>query len=196
MVRRAGLWILLAVVMCGAGVGQQVALDSTPPSRAQVLKLMTAMGIQQNIDAALLNTQNKMKVAARASFLKENPDADAATLKKLDEVFDSTPLFNFEDISEAVILAYQKNLSAADVQSGIDFYTSEAGKRLMEKLSEIQREANESGGNLAQQKLAAYSEQLARKLRAFEAEVDKQNPPADKPKAADDQSKTADEKSK
>ncbi len=196
MVGRLGSCIFLVLAICGVGLGQQAALDNTPPSRAQVLKLMTAMGIQQNIDAALLNTQNKLKMAARASFQKKNPDADAATLKKLDEVFDSTPLFNFEDISEAVIPAYQKNLSASDVQAGIDFYTSEAGKRLLGKLSEIQREANESGGKLVQQKLEAYSEQLTRKLEAFEAEQDKHKPAADKPKAADDQSKTSDGKSK
>lgn len=197
MVRRFGLLVLLVVAMCGAGLGQEAALDSTPPSRAQVLKLLASMGIQQNIDAALRNTQNRLKVTARAAFQKKNPDADAATLKKLDEIFDSTPLFSFEDISESVIPAYQNNLSASDVQAGIDFYTSEAGKRLLGKLSAIQREANESGGKLVQQKLAAYSEQLTHKLEAFESELNTHKPSAaNKPKAADNQSKTMDEKSK
>ena len=80
---------------------------------------------------------------------KKNPDADAATLKKLDDVFDSTPLFGFEAISETLVAAYQKNLSAADVQAGIDFYTSEAGKRLLEKVpvdhSRGQRERRTTG---------------------------------------------------
>jgi hypothetical protein len=197
MVRRLGLLLALAVTICGMGLGQELALDSTPPSRAQVLKLLASMGIQQNIDNALRNTQNKMKASARASFQKKYPDADAATVKKLDEVFDGTPLFSFEDISESVIPAYQKNLSASDVQAGIDFYISEAGKRLLGKLPEIQREANESGGKLVQQKLALYSEQLTRKLEAFEAEVEtKSAPAANKPKAADTQSKSTDDKSK
>jgi hypothetical protein len=195
MIRRLGLLVLLVVAMCGMGMGQGLVLDSTPPSRAQVLALMSSMGIQRNIDSALRNTQNKMKVAARNSFQKKNPDADAATLKKLDEIFDSTPLFSFEDISESVIPAYQKNLSAADVQAAIDFYTSEAGKRLLGKLSVIIREANESSGQLVQQKLASYSEQLTRKLEAFEAEMDKQKPAA-KPKVAGEESKATDKKSK
>jgi len=197
MVRRFGLLVLIVAAMCGAGLGQEVALDSTPPSRAQVLKLLASMGIEQNVDTALRNTQNKLKVTARAAFQKKNPDADAAAQKKLDAVFDSTPMFSFEDISESVIPAYQNNLNASDVQAAIDFYTSGAGKRLLGKLSEIQREANESGGKLVQQKLAAYSEQLTHKLEAFEAELNTQKPPAaNKPKAADTQSKTADEKSK
>ncbi len=197
MIRRMGILVLLAAAMCGVGMGQQVTLDSTPPSRAQVLKLISAMGVQQGIDHSLQDTQKKMKQAARNSFLKKNPDADAATLKKLDEVFDSTPLFDFESISESLIPAYQKNLSAADVQAGIDFYSSDAGKRLLEKLPAIIHEANESGGQLVQKKLAEYSEDLERKLQAFETEQDKQKTPAaDTATGADEKSKTTDEKSK
>ncbi len=178
-------------MLCGAALAQTVTLDTTPPSRAQVLQLMRAMGVQQSVDESLRSTQAKIKAAARAAFEKKDPNADAATLKKLGEVFDSTPLFTFEDISEAIIPVYQKNLSAGDVQAGIDFYNSEAGKRLLEKVPVILREANEQGGQLVQTKLQAYSEELERKLGAFESEVNSQKPPeTPQPKAADDASKT------
>lgn len=197
MIRRMGVLVLLFTMMCGAGLAQAVALDATPPSRAQVLKLMSAMSVQQNVDTSLRSTQDKIKLAARTSFLKKNPGASEATLKKLDGIFDTTKIFSFEDISETLIPVYQKNLSASDVQAGIDFYDSDAGKRLLEKIPVIIRESNESGGQLVQQKLRAYSEELERKLEAFQAEVDKEKPAtADKSKAADDKSKTTDEKSK
>ncbi len=61
MIRRLGVLVLLVAAMCGVGLAQQVALDSTPPSRAQVLKLMSAMGVQQSVDASLKNTQDKIK---------------------------------------------------------------------------------------------------------------------------------------
>jgi hypothetical protein len=188
--------LLLFASMCGAGLAQ-VALDPTPPSRAQVLQLMSAMGIQQNLDASLKNTQNKLKNAARASFQKKYPNVDVATLKKLDNVFDGTPLFGFESLAEPLVAAYQKNLSATDVQAGIDFYNSESGKRLLAKLPVIQREANETGAPLVQQKLAAYSEELERKLEAFQAEMDHKNgQPEEKSKAADGGSNPTDQKSK
>jgi len=196
MLRRLGVLVLLFTTMCGTGLAQGVVLDSTPPSRAQVLKLMSAMGIQQSVDASLKGMQNKIRMAARASFQKKYPDADGATLKKLDAVFNSTELFGFEALSEPLIAAYQKNLSASDVQAGIDFYSSDAGQRLLEKVPLIIREASESGGKQVQLKLAAYSEELERKLTAFQSEVDDQKPAADKPNAADDKSKTTDEKSK
>ncbi|MGC2209477.1 MAG: DUF2059 domain-containing protein [Candidatus Korobacteraceae bacterium] len=186
-----GVLAWLGCVLCGAALAQTVTLDTTPPSRAQVLQLMRAMGVQQSVDESLRSTQAKIKAAARAAFEKKDPNADAATLKKLGEVFDSTPLFTFEDISEAIIPVYQKNLSAGDVQAGIDFYNSEAGKRLLEKVPVILREANEQGGQLVQTKLQAYSEELERKLGAFESEVNSQKPPeTPQPKAADDASKT------
>src|ERR1700680_256881 len=112
MIRRLGVLVLLFTTMCGVGLAQGVALDSTPPSRAQVLTLIAAMGVQENVNNSLKSTQNKIKVAARTSFLKKNPEADADTLKKLDNVFDSTPLFGFEGLSETLIPVYQKNLNA------------------------------------------------------------------------------------
>jgi|GEM_PF-1463064 len=197
MVRRLGVLALVLATVCGAALGQGVALDATPPSRAQVLKLMAVMGVQQNVDDSLRGTQQKLKLQARSSFLKKNPDADAATLKKLDNVFDSTPVFSFESVSEVLIPVYQKHLSASDVEAGIDFYGSEAGKRLLQQTPIIIRESNEGGRELVQQKLAVYSGELERKLEAFQADVAKQKPPtAEGSKAAESNSKTTDEKSK
>ena len=67
MIRRVGGLVLLTAAMWGAALGQ-VALESTPPSRAQVLKLMSAMGVQENIDTSLQKMQNKLKQAAHDSF--------------------------------------------------------------------------------------------------------------------------------
>jgi hypothetical protein len=194
MTHRLGVLVLLMSAMCGAGLAQSVALDPTPPSRAQVMQLMSAMGVQQNVDASLKSMQNKIRNAARASFQKNYPDADATTLKKLDDVFNSTPVFGFDVLSEPLVAAYQKNLSASDVQAGIDFYSSEAGHRLLLKLPAIQHEANESGGQLVQQKLAAYSEELERKLKDFQTEVVQKAPATSK--SDDDKSKTTDQNSK
>jgi hypothetical protein len=197
MFRRLGALVLLGIAMSGVVLAQDVPMVSSPPSRAQVLQLMAAMGIRQRVEAGLETTQNKLKATARTEFEKKHPDADAATLKKLDEIFDSTPLFSFAEITEALVPAYQKHLSAADVQAAIDFYSSEAGKRLLENLPVITRESNETGGQLVQQKLKAYSDELERKLTAFQAGVEKAAPPAADPsKAADDKQKTTDEKSK
>jgi len=196
MIRHFAVFVLFFTSICGVALAQSAALDTTPPSRAQILQLLSAMGVQKNIDASLQNTQKNMKLAARTSFQKKNPDADAVTLKKLDEVFDSTPLFNFEVITDVLVPVYQKNLSAADVQAGIDFYTSGAGKRLLEKIPVINRESSESGGKLVQQKLNAYSEELDRKLEAFQAEANRQKPAVPPSTTAAGQSKPADDKSK
>lgn len=175
-VRRLGILALSVALLCGAGWAQGVVMDPTPPSRAQVLSLMAAMGIRQGVDNSLRKAQENVKASARAAYKKKNPDASAADLKKLDTVFDTTPLFGFEDISETLIEVYQKNLSAADVQAGIDFYTSETGQHLLSKLSVILRESNESSQKLVQQKLGNYADAVQRKLEAFEAEMEKAHP--------------------
>jgi len=196
MVRRFVALVLLFTSMCVVGWAQGIALDPTPPSRAQVLSLLTAMGIRQSVENSLMNAQNRVKASARAAYKKKNPDADEASMKKLDAVFDTTPLFGFEEISETLVGVYQKNLSATDVQAGIEFYSSESGKRLVEKLPVIIREANDSSKQLVQQKLEAYSDEITRKLEAFQQDMEQQKPAAAQKPNTDSNSNTPDQKSK
>ncbi len=181
MVRRIGVLVLLVTLASGAALAQAVAMDPTPPSRAQVLALLTAMGIRENVENSLHKAQASVKASANAALKKKHPEATEADIKKLDAVFDSTPLFGFEDISEILIEVYRKNLSAADVQAGIDFYNSEAGQRLIGKLPAIIHEANDSSQQAVQQKLANYADSIQRKLTAYEVEYEKEHP-ADKAK--------------
>jgi len=170
MLRRLAAFVLVFVLCSGALAAQTLQMDPTPPSRAQVLSLLTAMGIRETVENSLKNAQQRIKASAHAAYLKRNPKADAATLKKLDDVFDSTPIFGFDDISEALVSVYQKNLDASDVQAGIDFYTSATGQRLIHKVNAIIREANEASQELVQEKLQNYADTLTRKLQAFDQE--------------------------
>jgi len=179
------------MALSGAATAQAV---SDQPSREQVLKLMSAMGVQQSVEEALHRSQDSIKDAARETFMKNTPGTiDEATQKKMNEILDSEPFFKFDDLIDVVIPIYQKNLSAADVQAGIEFYSSPPGKRLMEKVPDILREANEAGGKIAQQKMEKYAEQLDRKLQVLQAELQAKQP-ASKPAGAGE--KKPEEKSK
>jgi hypothetical protein len=178
---------LFCVIAFGSAVAQ--AGGDAQPTRAQVMQLMSAMGVQQAIDNSLQDAQRELKKAARESFQKQNPETDEAMLKRLDQVFDSTPGVSFNDVADAIVPVYQRNLSAGDVQAGIDFYSSPAGKRLLEKVPQILSQANEEGGKLVQAKMEAYSDALTSKLETFQAEANAKKPEntqsADKPKAGD-----------
>jgi len=179
------------MALSGAATAQAA---SDQPSREQVLKLMSAMGVQQSVEEALHRSQDSIKDAARETFMKNTPGTiDEATQKKMNEILDSEPFFKFDDLIDVVIPIYQKNLSAADVQAGIEFYSSPPGKRLMEKVPDILREANEAGGKIAQQKMEKYAEQLDRKLQVLQAELQAKQP-ASKPAGAGE--KKPEEKSK
>jgi hypothetical protein len=176
MIGRFGALILLCTMAYGAATAQAAPGSNQQPSREEVLKLMAAMGIQKSIDDSLHQSQLRLIDSARESFLKQNPGLDEAGKKKLDEVFTGTPFFKFEDIAEAVIPVYQKNLRAADVQAGIDFYSSEPGKRLLEKVPEIMREANDQGGQLVEKKMDAYTDELQRKMEALQNQLHPSQP--------------------
>ena len=183
MKSRVGISLLsavLCVAMSGAAAAQAA---SDQPSREQVLKLMTVMGVQQSVEEALHRSQAGIQDAARETFLKNTPAVDDATKKKMEEILAAEPFFKFDELVDAVVPIYQKNLSPGDVQAGIEFYSSPAGKRLLEKVPEILREANESAGKVAQQKMEKYAEQLDRKLQVLQAELQVKQP-ASKPDGA------------
>ena len=185
------LCAVLCLTMSGAAVADAAA---DQPSREQVLKLMTVMGVQQSVEESLARSQAGIKDAARETFFKNTPGTiDDATKKKVEEILDAEPFFKFDDLSEAVIPIYQKNLSAADVQAGIDFYSSPSGKRILEKVPGILHDANESAGKIAEQKMEKYAEQLDRKLQVLQAQVQAKQP-ASKP--SDSGEKKPEEKSK
>jgi hypothetical protein len=177
MTSRLGTF-LLAVALCLGMSGVATAQAAgNQPSREQVLKLMSVMGVQQSVEEALHRSQTSIKDTARDTFLKNTPGTlDDAAKKKMEEILDNEPFFKFEDMVDVVIPIYQTNLSAADVQAGIEFYSSPSGKRLLEKIPDILREANESAGKIAQQKMEKYAEMLDRKLQVLQAELKLKQP--------------------
>jgi hypothetical protein len=183
MIHRTACLFLLAAVL-GAAAQAQLAFDPAPPSRAQVLQLMIAMGVKQRVEASLKAAQAKVKDNARVAFLKSYPDAAPEALKKLDAVFDATPLFSFDDISDPMVAVYQQNLSAVDVQACIDFYNTDAGKHLLEKTPVIQRETSTGAGALVQQKLGDYSQDIERRLAELREQMGPPRPVATKAPAA------------
>lgn len=193
MKSRLGTFLLSAVLCLAMNGAAMAQAAGDQPSREQVLKLMTVMGVPQSVEEALHRSQIGIKDAARETFLKNTPGTlDDQTKKKLDEILDNEPFLKLDELIDSVVPIYQKNLSAADVQAGIDFYSSPSGKRLLEKVPDILRQANETAGKIAQEKMEKYAEQLDRKLQVLQAEVQAKQP-ASKPDSSGE--KKPDEKS-
>ena len=194
MKSRLGIF-LLSVVLCTTLSGAATAQAAgDQPTREQVLKLMSVMGVQQSVEEALQRSKTSIKDTARDTFLKNTPGTlDDATKKKMEDILEAEPFFKFDDLADVVVPIYQKNLTGTDVKAGIDFYSSPSGKRLIEKVPEILRQANEAAGAVAQQKMEKYAEQLDRKLQVLQAEVQAKQPA---PKSDADGAKKPEEKSK
>jgi len=88
----------------------------------------------------------------------------------------ATPRVTYEDVSDGVVAATQRHLSAADVEAAIAFYSTEAGERLRQHLPAILREANIHSTQIVKQKLQAYSDALNRTLMNFQNEMDQRKP--------------------
>jgi hypothetical protein len=176
---RLSVLVLGIASVSSALLAQSAAVPGPPPTREQVLKLISVMGLQTKVDAVLKVKQGKVMAGAHGCFVDMNPHASQETLEKLDAALAATPQVTFEDVADGLVSSAQRHLSAADVEAAIVFYSSEAGTRLRLQLPVILREANAGNAHVMMQKLRAYSDALNRTLVDFQNEMDqrKQRPP-------------------
>jgi hypothetical protein len=169
--------LLLALVsLCGVLAAQDGVAEAVPPTREQVQKLLQIVGIEHHLDTMLEQRQSKVREGARGCFRDMNPGADDATLKRLDAAFANTPLITSADFSDGLITELQRRLSAAEVQAGIDFYGSEAGRSLTQKMPVILQNLRVSIGPVVEKKLQAYTNALNRTLMDFQNEMNQRKP--------------------
>jgi len=173
---RLGVLLLGIALASGALLAQSGPAADEQPTREQVLKLISIMGLQEKVDAMLKGQQNKVMAGAHGCFVDMNPTADEATVARLDAALAATPRVTYEDVSDGVVRATQRRLSAADVEAAIAFYSTEAGERLRLHLPAILREANIHSTQIVKQKLQAYSDALNRTLMNFQNEMDQRRP--------------------
>jgi hypothetical protein len=104
------------------------------------------------------------------------------TIQKLDASFDGAPAITFEDVAKPAIDLIQNKLSAREVQAGIDFYSSEAGKHLSAQMPAILLQARPSSEKMLSQKLKQYTEELNRRLKDFQGQYRQPEPARPKSK--------------
>jgi len=176
MLSRLGMTICLIASMIGTSLAQ--GASAPPPSREQAMKLLTILGVEQHLDAKLKQRQSQVLQGARGCFKDMNPAADEATLTRLDAAFAATPTITSADFFDELVADIQQNLSAAEVQAGIDFYGSDEGKGLMQKMPAMMQSMRQSVGQSVEQKLQVYTNAVNRTLMDFQGEMNRSNPPA------------------
>lgn len=134
---------LMCVILClsfaASGFAQQPAANA-PATRQEVEKLFQVMHVREMVQKQMQALLVPMHRMIHQEFLKNKgkcklpADFEAIMEKRMDKMFTDMP---WDQMIQAMIPVYQKNLSGRDVEAGIAFYGSPAGHEFLQKLPAI-----------------------------------------------------------
>jgi hypothetical protein len=162
------LSLLIALALIPQAVAQ-TAKPATGAPREKVLQLMEVMRIRQQLDSMVTGMREVARNSATERFKKRIPDATAEDLafiaSLIDDMFRQT--LQLDDVVERFVPIYQKHLTVEEIDASIAFYSSPAGKSLLEKAPAMMQEGIAVGSALARERLDAAEDQLEARIREY-----------------------------
>ncbi|PWW04463.1 hypothetical protein DFR52_1011161 [Hoeflea marina] len=135
--KRSGAAVIVAsgLVLGGFIANPAFAQDATPEHVAAARTAIAALGATDQFDAILPNAAEQLK----ASLIQSTPDLQEEISATVDEkVYDLVPRRG--DLEREAAAIYAKTFSEADLKAIADFYSSDAGKHLIENGPLVTRE--------------------------------------------------------
>jgi uncharacterized protein len=184
-------WILLicllGVTACSvsaqqmSGAAKQAATTaSQPPTTEEVMKFFEIMHIREQMQSMLQSEQKQINVMVNDMFSKKLPDASPENRERfqgmmngmMSDMFSNYPV---EDILRDMVPVYQKHLSEADLVAIIAFYSSPAGKKVIQEMPAMSAEAMRVSYTRLQPKIEEMMKKMESRLDAMMKDEKKQD---------------------
>lgn len=154
--------VILCLSFAASGLAQQPAANA-PATRQQVEKLFQVMHVralvQKQMQALVIPVNQMMHQQYLKDKEKYNLPANfEATLEKqVDQMYEDMP---WDQMIQAMIPAYQKNLSGRDIEAAIAFYGSPAGQEFLQRMPAIEADSMQAMMPIMEKQQAAWEQGL------------------------------------
>lgn len=134
--------LLMAVLLLATGGWAQAQATTDRASHEDVLKLMELMRCREMTKTVTDSMMSQMLPAMHQRMKQTQPNISDAELADFDKIIgDFMQQMPFDEMFKAMIPAYEKNLTAAEVKAMIDFYSSPTGQSVLAKMPAISADA-------------------------------------------------------
>jgi uncharacterized protein len=137
------IFCLILVVAIGLPCAAQTA-DTDPATKDDVILFFRTMHSHDMIEKIMQVQSQTMQQMFRDQLAKDKsipPDFDARWSKMMDELIKGLPL---DEMTEAMIPAYQKYFTRGDIAAMNGFYSSPVGQKVLEELPVVTQEGMKS----------------------------------------------------
>lgn len=168
---------LIAAVLCLAfsGTGLAQNADTDPATRDDVeiyLRTMHSHDMMQRTMEAMLKPMHQMLHDQFGRDGKKLPaDFEPRFNKMMDDLMKGMP---WDDMTQAIVPAYQKYFTKGDIEAMNAFYSSPVGQKVLEELPAVLQESMQAAMPLMRKYLDQSKDRMQQEIK--EMEVEKSSP--------------------
>ena len=170
------LWIALACLAFAVPVLAQGGDE--PASKDDVILYLRTMRTHDMLQKTMQVQSQSMQQLVRDQVLKEKgsvpPEFDAHFKKTMDELIKGMPV---DEITEAMIPAYQKHFTKSEIEAMNTFYSSPIGQKVLQELPAVMQEGAQAAMPIMSKYLSEWNDRMQQALKEMEKSAPKADPP-------------------
>jgi hypothetical protein len=165
---------LACLAFCASGLAQTA---DEPATRDDVILYLRTMH-SHDVFQKLMEVQSQnMQQLFRDQILKEKgtipPEFDAHFKKAMDDLVKGMPI---DEITQAMIPAYQKHFTKSDIEAMNAFYSSPVGQKVLQELPVVMQEGSQAAMPIMSKYLGDWKDRMQQDLKELEKSAPKVDP--------------------
>jgi hypothetical protein len=166
--------LLLAVICLALAVPTFAQTAEEPASRDDVLLLLRTMHSHDFMQKVLAAQSASMRQLLHDDLVKEKgsvpEDFDKHFTKAMDDLYKGMPL---DEITQAMIPAYQKHFTHGDIEAMNTFYASPVGQKVLQELPAVMQEGMQEAMPVMTKYLSEWKGRMQKDMEDAPAKTDK-----------------------
>jgi hypothetical protein len=174
--------LLIALACLAFSVSCLAQTLDQPASKDDVILYLRIMHAHDMLEKTMQVQSQSMQQLVRDQVLKDKgsvpSEFDAHFKKTMDEIIRGMPV---DEITEAMIPAYQKHFTKSEIEAMNTFYSSPVGQKVLEELPAVMREGAQAAMPIMSKYLSEWNDRMQQELKEMEKSAPKADPKPPQP---------------
>jgi hypothetical protein len=157
-----------------ASISIRAQAADEPASKDDIILYLRTMRSHDMFQRIMEVQSQNMQQLFRDQMLKEKgsvpPEFDAHFKKAMDDMIKGMPI---DDITQAMIPAYQKHFTKADIEAMNAFYSSPVGQKVLQELPVVVQEGSQAAMPILSKYLDEWKDRMQQQLKEMADDVSK-----------------------
>ena len=168
--------LLIALACLAFSISGRAQTLDEPASKDDVILYLRTMRTHDMLQKTMQVQSQSMQQLFREQMVKDKgsvpPESEARFKKLMDELIKGMPV---DEITQAMIPAYQKHFTKGEIEAMNTFYSSPIGQKVLQELPAVMQEGAQAAMPIMSKYLGEWNDRMQQELK----EMEKTSPKAD-----------------